>query len=764
MDEQKFREWLNTIIPTLKLFVAGFSDGWESFINYLNWLDKEQIKKFYDEYSSSRKLEKINRVRVNILKKLLEWSITLDEVNSIFDEEKKLWSERQLWVWNIPRIIYPFCYWENRCHERYTWEFLTELWNTIVEKAWYDKSIITDPWQVNFDWATNFWKNWFYVWFWNNSHPDYKTQNQFRIESEWDNQLKIWIFHYGIWFIEWKYKLFDINTITLQNVIDEAIQCKDIVESDIFKWNANEKTNSNQSSLSVQNIEMSTLSLNTILYWVPGTWKTYNTVNYAVAAIEWKSVKDVCDEDWDTVKDRYDQYKSDWQIVFTTFHQSFWYEDFIEWIKATVEENWNINYDVQSWIFKNLCEVANSEGNILNVSQNNIDVNNIQIFKMSLWEVWRNDDVYDYCIENNVIATWFWDMDFTKLEKSATPKEIKDFIYENNPNEESKFTADAIFRFKTWMNVGDLVIISKWNFYVRAIWKVISEYYYDENTPIEYKHFRKVEWLLKDVNIPVERISNKKFSQQSIYNLKDNAYKQTSLKLDEIKKLIWVSSSFEKRNYVLIIDEINRWNISKIFWELITLIEPNKRLWGKEELKVVLPYSQKEFWVPSNLYIIWTMNTADRSIALIDLALRRRFKFKEIEPKSKLLDWIVVDWNIDIKSMFEKINERIEFLYDRDHLLWHAYFLPLRNNNTREKLDSIMLNDIIPQLQEYFHEDWEKIQLILWNWLIKNEDMDPVKIIWYSWDYDIKPKYSINYDPKNEDYIKIYQPINDKTE
>ena len=750
MDEQKFREWIDNILPTLKLFVAWFGDWWQSFIDYINSLDKEQIQKFYDEYST-KKFEKINKVRIKILEKSLRWMITLDDVNSIFNDEKDNRDKNQLKVRNAPRILFPFCYWENKYFEKYLWNFLLKLWDYIIVNAWYDKSKVSKPWQVNFDWSTHFWKDWFYLWFWNNTHPDYKTMNQFRVESEWMDKLNVWIFRYGIWFREWNYKTFNLSDVHLQDLIDEAIECKNIVESDAFTWKTDEKIISNKTHLSTQNNKMSHLSLNTILYWVPGTWKTYNTVNYAVAAIEWKSIDEVCHEDWNVVKNRYDQYKSDWQIVFTTFHQSFWYEDFIEWIKAKVEENGNINYDVESWIFKNLCEVADSESNISNVSNTDVAVDKVQIFKMSLWEVWKDDDIYDYCMENNVITTWFWDMDFTDLKKSANPKEIKEFIKENNPNEESKFVADAIFRFKTWMNVWDLVIISKWNFYVRAIWKVISEYYYDENTPIEYKHFRKVEWLLKDVNIPVERISNKNFSQQSIYNLKDNAYKQTSLKLDEIKKLIWGSSSTEKRNYVLIIDEINRWNISKIFWELITLIEPNKRLGWKEQIKVKLPYSQKEFWVPSNLYILWTMNTADRSIALIDLALRRRFTFREIEPNPELLNWITVDW-INIKELFITLNKRIEFLYDRDHLLWHAYFLPLKKDNSLEKLNSIMLDNIVPLLQEYFHDDWEKIQLVLWDWIVKSEIMSAKELWINNSEYEDYPKYVINTHLSAQDY------------
>lgn len=549
-------------------------------------------------------------------------------------------------------------------------------------------------------------------------------------------------------------ELKDKSTYVISKCLREYIHWAWKDTSWIPWWSKQEKNDENilPSTPSTPKMTNSKLSLNTILYWVPGTGKTYNTVNYAVAAIEWKELQEICKEEWATVKERYNQYKSEWQIVFTTFHQSFWYEDFIEGIKAKVEDNWNINYEVESWIFKNLCEVAQSEENITTATKSNVDVDEVQIFKMSLWEVWVDDWIYDYCIENDVISLWFSDIDFTSLKKNATVKEIKEYMAKNYTNEEIWFTADAIFRFKSWMNEWDLVIISKWNLYLRAIWKVTSEYYYDENSPIGYKHFRKVEWLLKDVNIPVERINRKKFSQQSIYNLKDDSSKETSLKLDEIKSLIWENNPWEKRNYVLIIDEINRWNISKIFWELITLIEPNKRLWGKEQIKVKLPYSQKEFWVPNNLYILWTMNTADRSIALMDLALRRRFTFKEIEPDSSLLEWINVDW-INVRNFFDTINKRIEFLYDRDHLLGHAYFLPLKDDPSLERLNHIVLDKVIPLLQEYFHDDWEKIQLVLWKWLIQSEDIIASDILWTDTsDYEDQTRYYINFNPTAWDY------------
>ena len=286
---------------------------------------------------------------------------------------------------------------------------------------------------------------------------------------------------------------------------------------------------------------------------------------------------------------------------------------------------------------------------------------------------------------------------------------------------------------------------------------------------------RNVSWLVKGIDEDIYEINDKKILPRKTVTKVPNMKVEDIIKLAKEKNSEVLSEIDIEKNtkpYVFIIDEINRGNISKIFGELITLIEPTKRSGKKECISTKLPYSNKKFTVPDNVYIIGTMNTADRSIALMDTALRRRFKFEEMLPDYDLLKDIFVEdkgTKVNIGAMLKVINERIEYLYDREHTIGHAVFLELKENNNIDKLENIFKKSVIPLLQEYFYEDYEKIRLVLgdnmkdedeqfiFSEFIKPEDVFEGNIV----DIDIpEKKYTINYD--NFKNIMAYKNISKK--
>ncbi|MBP3951946.1 AAA family ATPase [Halalkalibacter suaedae] len=268
------------------------------------------------------------------------------------------------------------------------------------------------------------------------------------------------------------------------------------------------------------------------------------------------------------------------------------------------------------------------------------------------------------------------------------------------------------------MAVGDIVLSLRTRDSIDGIGIVTDEYEYDDS----YDHYgrkREVNWIATDINENILAMNgNKGLTQRTVYRLNRITLNDLLPIINEHKTK--VDEVQEERNHVFIIDEINRGNISKIFGELITLIEKQKRLGMNEQAKVRLPYSKKEFGVPSNVYLLGTMNTADRSIAMLDTALRRRFRFIEMLPDVGALDGIVVN-GVNIRRLLETMNKRIEVLYDREHTIGHAYFIELKDSPDLSKLARIFKNAVLPLLQEYFYEDYRKIQLILGD-NMKNDD------------------------------------------
>ncbi|MNK09227.1 5-methylcytosine-specific restriction enzyme B [compost metagenome] len=340
-------------------------------------------------------------------------------------------------------------------------------------------------------------------------------------------------------------------------------------------------------------INCTPMPLNQILYGPPGTGKTYSSINLALSIIEGKSEAELSLEDRISLKARFQRYVDSGQILFTTFHQSMSYEDFVEGIKPRFDESDNgtkqLIYEVESGLFKIACAHA----------------------------------AYNSYIELH-------------------------------PSEELSTGTELVSQF------------------------------------------------------------NSGVFQKAIGN-----------------------PDIKGKPVVLIIDEINRGNVSAIFGELITLIEESKRAGRDEALEVILPYSKQKFSVPSNLYLIGTMNTADRSVEALDTALRRRFAFVEMMPNTELLGDIIIE-NINIQHVLSRINNRIRVLLDKDHQIGHSYLI---NVQSPRDLSHAFNNCIVPLLKEFFYRDEEKIALVLGAGFVEIENDGLAGDLFPDFDKIRKPQY-----------------------
>lgn len=372
---------------------------------------------------------------------------------------------------------------------------------------------------------------------------------------------------------------------------------------------------------------------NVVLYGAPGTGKTYDVPELAVRLCDPAFM--AAEPSREEIVSRYNQLKTEKRIAFTTFHQSLDYEDWIEGLRPVVNENSQVTYEIESGIFKKLCEEA--ERPVVKDKQVGI-ADNAVVWKVSLAGTGDND-VRRECMENNHIRIG-WD-DYGPVISDETDWNIY--------NGEGKQILDAYIN---KMKIGDIVMSCYSSQTIDAIGVVVSEYEFEDKFP-NYKRVRRVNWLVKNINENiVEMNEGKTMVESSVYRL-------NSITLSDVKSILEkydTSSKMEENDkaYVMVIDELNRGNVSKVFGELITLLEADKRKGRINAESVALPYSKKAFHIPNNVYLIATMNTADRSLGSLDYAIRRRFAFIAEKPFGLEVDGVDEELFEKVSSLFVK--------------------------------------------------------------------------------------------------------------
>lgn len=490
------------------------------------------------------------------------------------------------------------------------------------------------------------------------------------------------------------------NYMTLLQQVTGKMENHDIVEQTYPEFTANAyggnggSDDGTDSEYYQELVELLRFKKNIIIEGAPGVGKTYELprIISRLCYPEWSNAPD------SVLKEKFKALKENHQVAFVTFHQSMDYEEFVEGIRPETTEDGNVAYKIEDGIFKRICERARKpivEDNNLNISED------ATIWKVSLAGT-RDNEVRSECMANNHIRIGWdhWGEDLSQVQEARY---------------EGKIILDAFYN---RMKIGDIVFSCYSSRTIDAIGVVTGDAeWHDEFDG--YKRVRNVEWLVKGIN-------------EDIYDLNDQTsmtlgtvYRLNNINLDQVFSILnkyGVNQPTEaKKNdrpYVLVIDEINRGNVSKIFGELITLIEPDKRLGRESETEVILPYSKKVFSIPDNLYIIGTMNTADRSLDTLDYAMRRRFAFVKYKPIALNID----SFNIELFTMvsklfisnFEEYNEDdtvalipSECLADdiQPENVWigHSYFI-MNDENGVDRTGLRIQYEIIPILEEYIKD------------------------------------------------------------
>ncbi len=450
-----------------------------------------------------------------------------------------------------------------------------------------------------------------------------------------------------------------------------------------------------------------------VLQGAPGTGKTY-CVPELVVRLCLEEGEELPASREEIIK-KYNDLKKEERVMFATFHQSTDYEDWMEGLRPVVSDN-QVTYEIATGVFKQLCERAERP---LPAKEGEAIREDATVWKVSLFGAGENPIRTD-CLKNGYIRIG-WD----KYGKDIT--EDTDWsLYK----EKGKGVLNA---FINNMRTGDVVFTCFSSRTIDAIGVVTGDYEWHEEFST-YKRLRKVKWLVKNIDEDIVQMNDgKTMMGTTVYKLNDITMDKVKTLLDKHKATKVLNEN--TRPYVVVIDEMNRGNISRIFGELITLLEPDKRKGREAEECCWLPYSKKPFSIPQNVFVVATMNTADRSLGTLDYAIRRRFAFLTVKPREISCDGFRADLFRKVSELFIKnYDEYAESGFDdtielrraetlseeyRPEEVWpgHSYFIM---NDERDVQDRLRY-EVIPLLEEYIRDgvltgDAEKKVNELRNW------------------------------------------------
>ncbi|WPP51115.1 AAA family ATPase [Catalinimonas niigatensis] len=483
-------------------------------------------------------------------------------------------------------------------------------------------------------------------------------------------------------------------------------------------------------------------ALNVIFYGPPGTGKTLHSIRQAVRIVEKldeASFQQAYPLDKSPLlQQKFEQYQKEGKIALVTFHPSFSYEDFVEGLKPFKNEKDDLYYDIEDGIFKQIC--LNAAYSLYQHQQKRLLQNKEGSYKRNFEAIYY--EFLDYL--KRMMQDEAQEIVFeTKSEKPLFLVDINkndtlQFRYERGSRNYGVTKNSMAQLYRHFNSVEEIKHVNE------DIQKVTGK----SNASLYWSVFNRLKTFESTRNttynylLSNRRLMGRPVNDELYQNMKReiSSFDYQQLKEDDLK---------QAGNFVLIIDEINRANVPAVLGELITLLEPDKRAGQAHGLTTLLPYSRERFTVPPNLHILGSMNTADKSISTIDTALRRRFVFQEIRPQAALLNpeqWAAQDAlqteeklslaaerkgkytrkqqaaragrndlpNIDLEKMLLMLNARLERLLDREHTIGHAYFIPvLLDQQPLLRLREVFVQQIIPLLQEYFFDDFNKIQMVI---------------------------------------------------